>query len=299
MKISNAILLASSLAMGSLVSSEDLCEEPVSYDNECIVVDDYCCPRFYWEPHIAYRGGDGRSYDWGYQSLGFFTAFSSNLYDSYFFLDVRANRIDNGRFGSNLGLGWRSFYCDFAEMIGINAYWDVRRRLGFNYQQIGVGLELFSSILDVRMNGYIPVGSRKALQNTDFFDLGGGNFTIRRQYQVAMWGLDIEVAKCFNICDCLYLDIGAGPYFYDTSKTRACQSGIIGGMGRVSLQLYDYVNLEFFITHDCLFGTKPQGEITISIPFSCIDKCWRCLFPKVRRNPVIITNRACQFLSNF
>ncbi len=119
---------------------------------------------FPFYPVLEWRIGSGRSYSRGYQAIRGFLAAYNTAYLSYPFLDIRAHRVDKGRLATNLGFGWRVFSPCFDQMFGLNIFHDYRRvRNHGNFQQIGLGGEIFVRCWQMRINGYIPIGRKKNL----------------------------------------------------------------------------------------------------------------------------------------
>ena len=103
--------------------------------------------------------------------LGGFYAPQCQWQEFYPIFDVRVHRIDDGRVASNVGIGLRRQFCD--AIMGVNAYYDFRDTRLADYHQLGVGGELFTPYLDLRVNGYYPIGPRRRHHSTVFPFLGG------------------------------------------------------------------------------------------------------------------------------
>lgn len=251
---------------------------------------------FFFIPSIHYRGGDGRSYSEGYESVEAFLGKFGSSYHDYLFFDFNFHRVDQGRFAANYALGLRSFNCDYDKMIGAYVSYDTRRLLRHTLNQIGVGVELLSTCWDIRANGYIPIAKKSVFQDSTPFNYPGGFSTLRKQYKTSAWGLDVEIGRYFFCnCNCFNLYLGVGPYFYGSE----CCNSLVGGMGRAEVVLCENIFLRYYITYDRIFHSKSQGEIALYIPFSSCCGWWHCLFPPLYRNEIILVEKTCRFESNF
>ncbi len=297
------ILLGAVAAWNATPLVADYVYEP-EYDciDECTSLCDPCsavpCGQLYL-PFFVGRGGDGRSYDNGFVGGGFMVVQPLPTLANYMFLDVQLQSVDDGNFAGNFGVGWRAFLDSCGSMVGVNVFYDNRRELGHTFNQIGLGGELFTPYVDFRMNGYIPVGDKSAFESRERFDLTDTFFADRFRFQTAMWGVDLELGRSFYFCNSLCVYLAAGPYFFDTSGSSICADGIVGGMGRATLTFCESLQLDFLITYDRIFRTKPQGQVYWTLPFCCLPKCIYNCIPRVFRNPIIITTDTCKFEKNF
>lgn len=258
---------------------------------------DYCLPPSQWSlffiPSLQIRGGDGRSYHRGYQSIETFFALTNPSRHHYFFFDSAFHRVDQGRFAANYLMGTRSFSPNFSKMVGAYVSYDTRRLLKETLHQIGLGAELFHECWDLRINGYIPFKKKSAFVDQRIFFYSDGFFIERRQYEKALWGLDVEIGKTIFSSCCLDFYVAIGPYFYGSH----CCTNLVGGMGRAVINVGRNLSFRFFMTYDRIFQAKTQGEVALYLPFCC--KWWRCLFPPLYRNPIILTDRCCSWQKNY
>lgn len=243
-------------------------------------------------PSVFDRVGGGRGYRYGYQTAALYMAPFREW--GFPFLDLRLHRVDTRGSAFNAGLGFRR-WVDRESAWGANIYYDFRHAFRTNLHQIGFGLEYFGKYFDMRTNGYLPVGARRALLETHTTRYLGGYFAKAKEYQAALWGVDAEIGKWVYCSSCVDLYAAGGPYFYDT--TGRC-SGLMGGMGRVALWFFQNFMLGLYVSYDNVFHTKVQGEIGISIPFP-LCAANRCLFPRVVRNEILITEPVCCWKTNF
>ncbi|MCH9626759.1 MAG: hypothetical protein S4CHLAM2_03870 [Chlamydiales bacterium] len=247
-------------------------------------------------PSVGYTGGRGISYNGGYASAEGFLALYHEQLQCYPFLDFQFNRISNGRQTYNVGVGWRTLTSNRQEMLGINLYYDGRKAFNDYLQQMSVGVEFLGRCLDLRANGYWPIGDKRALVETTVFEYPGDFIAIRDEFRGARWGFDLEVGRCLFSCGCLSFYGAVGPYFYGA---KCCES-LVGAMGRVETWICNQFRLEGVIYHDRIYGTNLQGALYLYLPFPlCLRKCWLCLFPPVQRNPIPVLERFCDFETNF
>jgi hypothetical protein len=287
-------------------NSYNCCSDPCCSDFACALpacqedccCDDPCYPNggFYeFIPSLLYRGGSGRGYRNGYGTLALFLAQYDCCSKSYPFVDLRCHRIaDGGRDAANVGLGFRKFSCDWGQMVGANVYYDYRSFRHGHFHQAGLGLELLGPCWDVRANGYLPFGKKRSLTSTSVYDYPGGYVVIANEYHIGLWGVDFEVGKTLFCNRIANVYAAAGPYFYG----RTSIGNVIGGMGRVEAAFSRYLTARLYVTYDQLFKTKVQGEVMLSLPLCC-HRCWECLFMRVERNEIIVTDRNCCYETNY
>ncbi|MCB1180715.1 MAG: inverse autotransporter beta domain-containing protein [Chlamydiia bacterium] len=261
----------------------------------------YCdsdSPIFMAIPTIAYRGGPGRSYNNGYESLDLFMATLFPCSRSYPFLDLDFHRVGNANFAGNFGIGWRKFSSNYNKMFGANIYYDMRRQRDETLQQIGFGVELWGDCWDVRVNGYIPIGKNRLFVDSDTFEFNDPYETTRNDFIGGLWGADAEIGTWLCRTCCYDFYVAAGPYFYQSQGCCPCNS-FLGGMGRAALILCDYLTVGLSVTYDHIYRTRVQGDVALSIPLPCATSCWRYIFDPVYRNRIIVTEKLSCWVSNF
>jgi hypothetical protein len=270
--------------------------QPIDPQVDYCIYEDCCDPSLFSQlvfiPSIEYRGGDGRGYCEGYETLGAFFALYNPECKTFPFLDLRAHRVGEGRAAGNVGLGVRTYLCDFFEIAGANIYYDVRRLNHHTFNQLGLGFELLGNCFDVRANGYFPLGKRKSLIGTTFFDYPGGYSARRKENIESLYGADLEIGRYLFCSPCVQFYGGIGPYVL---SSLGCRGTFAGALGRVGI-FAGCLSLQMYVTYDQYYETKVQGEIRLRIPFSCNPCnlcCWDYLFQPVYRNDIIVTDRIC------
>lgn len=249
-------------------------------------------------PSFHVRGGAGRSYQQGYQAVeGFLSQFNPSTGNSTY-LDVDLLRVGDGRLALNSALGFRHFSPNYRNMIGAYIGYDYRNSHRHNFSQVGLGMEWLTGSFQLRLNGYIPFSNKNVLLDTTTLNYTPPYFAFGNHYLSPMWGVDFEAGKIlFARSNRFKLYAGIGPYYYASRGFDG--TTIFGGMGRITASLWRYLNLNFYITYDRDFRFKPQGEISLYIPFSTFCNRWRCIFTPLYRNRVIITQEYCCWKTNF
>ena len=266
---------------------------------------------------IQYTAGKGIGYPTGYTSAGLFYAPPFLRCDRLQpFVDVRVHILDNARRAVNAGLGARYLLPSFNQVIGLNVYYDFReaKRVRHDFNQIGVGFEMFGCLFDFTANGYFPVGEKTRKGCKHVYDFPGGFHSTCREQQTALTGGDFEFLTslcrwdCYFPClDCCCFDpyVGLGGYFYDGD---CCKCRDVNGVrARGGIGLCDWLNLEVRVTHDSVFKTLVQGIFTLSYPLCipasncCETTCcydYRYLRP-VERQEIIPVENSCRFKANW
>jgi len=228
------------------------------------------------EIQISHIEGPGIGYDKGYTSLELFlTSYKPWIRNFFPFLDLRGHVFNDGKLASNLGIGTRAFINDYCHSLGANLYYDYRRGARRNYQQIGGGIEFLTPFLEFRVNGYCPIGAQVShAYDLSFDQFIGNNFLVNRKYEYSLAGVDSEAGWHFKRWGQIDLFFGLGPYYFKGK----IDTGFVGGKGRLVARLGEYVSLEGSYSYDSVFRSRPQGQISISIPFgprSCLseNKC--------------------------
>jgi len=242
-----------------------------------------CMPDI--EPHqinVRHTEHKGIGYNRGYTTLeGLFT-FSRDKYIP--FLDLRGHVFDDGRLAANAGIGTRYVLDPSKSMVGINTYYDYRNLKHAHFNQWGVGLEGFYGRWELRLNGYLPVGTKRVvsdhhLNGITFKKFQGNNLWINENYTdkviAAKKGGDLEIGvhpfKIMRDYDCL---IAAGPYYFGGEGASGW-----GGKVRLKVEFAKYLFVELADSYDKVFHNRFQGTLMLSLPFGG-KKC----YPKKTRN---------------
>ncbi len=210
---------------------------------------------------IRNREAAGVGYSRGYTSLDYFLMTEGSV---EFLLDLRGHVFNNGQGAGNAGLGFRCPIKDEKYLIGANAFYDIRQSKGLLANQVGVGFEWLGKYVDFRTNGYLPVGKKKDLDTKEFKTFSGTGVFIKRKLKSALPCIEAEVGT--PLPNPFYFAIG-GYYLFKQSESSLAVGNAFGVKARAEVDIGRYVSLGFAITYDHIFKTRPQGYISINIPF--------------------------------
>ncbi len=228
------------------------------------------CSLYAVESRIEIRNREaaGVGYSTGYSSLDYFLMTEHSV---EFLLDARGHIFNNGQGAGNVGLGFRCPVNDEKYLVGANAFYDIRQSKGLLANQVGAGFEWLGKYVDFRTNGYIPVGKQKHLDTKEFKSFSGTSVFIKRKLKAALPCIDAEVGT--PLPNPFYFAIG-GYYLFKQSESSLAVGNAFGARARAEVDIGRYVTLGFAITYDHIFKTRPQGYISINIPFEK-KKCRR------------------------
>jgi len=246
-----AILIAICLSPAVLVSKEEL---SLSQEN---------CGLSPSPIRIAtrYTIGRGVGYSEGYTTFEGFFAPPPLLDKSWIpFLDARGHVFNNGKFAVNAGLGIR--YLN-SRVWGINAYYDYRNTVHQHYNQVSLGLESLGITWDFRINGYLPVGTKRSpIYDVQFDSFQGNELFVSLKHEFAMKGANAEVGAHITKRENAQLYAALGPYYFQNEGKRSW-----GGEGRLVFEAYKHVRLQVNGSYDSLFKGIIQGEVGIFFAF--------------------------------
>ncbi|GIT28119.1 MAG: hypothetical protein Ct9H300mP1_01650 [Planctomycetaceae bacterium] len=118
--------------------------------------------------------------DGGDTSFNLFWPFEANGDDRFMFLDVRALISDQGRGGTSLGMGYRSYNQQLDRIFGLSGWWDSDDSHHRTYQQAGASFESLGQFFDFRVNGYFPLSNEHhtVYDSTDLSNPYFGGFNL-------------------------------------------------------------------------------------------------------------------------
>lgn len=223
------------------------------------------------------------------------------------FIDIRLHRFSNNNFAANAGLGARYLFENYRTIMGANIYYDYERTRFHHFNQIGIGFELFRDRWRFRINGYIPVGSKKGPSGHPcIFNHFNGNFiAIKQLFETNFKGIDCELERVLinSQKHFLRLSLGIGPYYY--FPETHCRTQVLGGRICVRADFLNWFNFIFLVSNDSVFDTRIQAQIGITIPFwrnpdkyDCKGVC-ASLFQPVRRTETIVRGSYCRWKWNW
>ena len=221
-----------------------------------------------------HREQEGVGYDAGYTTLEAFL--TPNWICSFQpYADIRGHVMNNGKFATNIGFGIRGAPIEEL-VIGGNFFFDYREVSSMPSYQLGSGLELLSSYVDFRLNGYLPVGHKDHTSKVRFSRFEGNNIILKQRAKASLASIYAEVGGWIpKLPDDFQLYIAAGPYYLGSRHItmvnhrthRTIKIGNTwGGKYRVAARIFEYFDAGIELTHDSLFHTRVQGYIGISLP---------------------------------
>ncbi len=217
---------------------------------------------------LLHRAGDGVGYSKGYSTAAVFLTPNWNR-NFQPFLNVQGHIFNNGKWATNLGIGSRWRVGESPWVLGGNFYYDWRQITNaFSPHQMGVGAEVLNPYLDLRVNGYIPIGTTSKAQQGVFDTFSGHNVFCTNDAFAALSTIQAEVGSYlpgwFRYFD-MYAAIG--PYYlFERNVAGVTLGNALGVKARLSAKLYDGIEAGFDITYDDIFNTRPQGYIALSLP---------------------------------
>ncbi len=210
---------------------------------------------------VRHRESGGIGYNKGYSTVDYTVSHIGEL--SQFLLNARGHLFNDARFASNLGVGARRAIYGGKYLLGGNFYYDFRESKHLHTNQVGGGLEFLSQCVDVRMNGYLPVGDDVDYKTEHFLKFQGNQILEKQKLIAALPAIDLEVGG--PIKPWIYL--GGGPYYLFGRDVRGHQLGnAVGGKAHCDIDVHRYVSLGASISYDKIFNTKVQGYLAINIP---------------------------------
>jgi trimeric autotransporter adhesin len=190
--------------------------------------------------------------------------------------------LDNGaNLGANLLLGFRRYVPNQDRIWGAYVAYDQRTTEHSSFNQIGLGLESLGAI-DVRVNGYIPVGQTRNNYATNLFDTGTriNNDSLRfqgnrllydtfrqqienRYYEAAMAGFDAEVGGKLLALGQFGSLRGYGGFYY---LTAVGSESVLGWRARLEAKPTDYLTFGLGVQGDGIFGTRAFVSVGATFP---------------------------------
>lgn len=229
----------------------------------------------------------------GQLSLGTMKLFQGT--DGMSFIDGQVTMNDESNVGYNLGIGYRwmtlpifPFSPDAQKIAGVSLWSDgLSKGDGTFFPQIGGSLELLGEHLDLRANGYLPLGEET--QTRDFFQTGvltySGNNLATQLQGVADTSLTVgEIELAGRIANYDAWVFGGG-YGFDGGAFN-------GGGGKVGLRGYATPDLmvSVAIANDNEFDTNTLVNLTWFIGRTRAENCPRGELSDRFREPVIRNN---------
>ncbi|MBE7384097.1 MAG: right-handed parallel beta-helix repeat-containing protein [Leptolyngbya sp. SIO1E4] len=185
-------------------------------------------------------------------------------------------RLDNeGDLSGTMLFGYRRYAANSNQVWGGYIGYDGRATDDNYFNQLGVGVEMLGDV-EVRLNGYLPIGNSRQLAdssststggntvtesiftgNSLLLAMGGGTTTTVREFEAAVGGVDLEVGTRLFDWEGGDLRGYAGVYYQDPAGA----SGVIGGRARLAARATRNINVGLALSSDGLFGTNVSFQI--------------------------------------
>lgn len=254
-----SLLAAPATYKKQMAAAPSTSSRPISAANTPCIDENLC------RAELRYRDPRGVGYNTGYTTLELFLT-PNWQHDVQPFVDLRGHVFNDGKWAANAGLGARTPIKQ--GILGVNAYYDFRDASGISPNQVGVGLEGLSQWADIRINGSYPFSSKTNVSAPCFGGFSGNDAVADQEITAALPRIYGEVGApvgwVFGEVD-LYVGLGSY-YLFSRDIEEETLGNAWGGKARISLKPYDALRLEGEITWDRIYGTRPQGAITVSLP---------------------------------
>lgn len=235
---------------------------------------------------MRHRESNGVGYNQGYSTLDYYLTSQWDRLEML--LNLRGHLFNDAKAAGNGGLGFRYSLNDDTSRLGANFYYDFRDAHHFVAQQVGSGLEWISKTVDVRVNGYVPVGKQRNFRDHRFQGFSGNQVLIRQKFTGALPCIEGEVGT--SLANPFYFAVGSYYLFQETSHSMHIGNAW-GWKARFDVDIRDYFTMGALVTHDRIFHTRIQGYVSLNIPLGPWKsmKDGSCKFEKRRiiRNEII------------
>lgn len=164
------------------------------------------------------------------------------------FIDAKAYIFNDHKWAANGGIGYR-VRTSYNTVAGLNIYYDYRRgECEASFNQVGVGIEWLSDIVDVQINGYLPVGKSKKWH--------------KKCFEFSYSGFDASIGTALYSYRGFNLYALAGTYYF----SQVHQPQFWGGFGAIELDWRSLINFQVRFSNDRIYSKNAQGIFTLSIP---------------------------------
>lgn len=227
---------------------------------------------------IRHRESQGVGYNQGYSSVDYFL--SAQGEKDQFFFDLRGHVFNDAKVAGNLGAGWRHSLWNDSSRVGMQIFYDFRDYSHFFVHQIGGGLEWLFQTVDVRLNGYLPVGKNENFHNKRFCGFVGNQVIVKQRFSAALPCLEGEIGT--PLAKPFYFAVGS--YYLFQESSHSLKTGkALGAKARFDVDLGYCCSLGALATYDHIFHTRVQGVFSITIPLGPKKKK-----PVSRKKPVVV-----------
>ncbi len=184
------------------------------------------------------------------------------------FADTRFFMSDDGYFGGNVGVGYRYLLPGETQFLGASLWYDVDDTTSEIFQQLGISLEVCTTLWDVRSNLYFPTGDcgkdyNIALRDQQF----AGNqitYTSVRHHGQAMKGFDLELSLPWptGFARAHNFNITPGTYMFFGDNVEE----IYGYKVRAEGNITSNIAMQVEMTDDDTFGTTVMLGVEFVLP---------------------------------
>jgi hypothetical protein len=185
--------------------------------------------------------------------------------NSLWFSDLRVYSTNDLLIGGNAGLGYRYYSPMLDRVFGISGWYDADNTRELYFEQVGLSLETYSYLLDLRANFYLPVGEKEQQESLEFVN-GSTRFSgdrllydmVRSTY-FSMKGADYELGVPIptEFGKQHGLRIYGGGYVYQDEE----ENEIHGWSGRAQINVFAGLDAHVQVTHDDYFETRVFGGV--------------------------------------
>ncbi|MBP7074286.1 MAG: hypothetical protein KBA81_02760 [Rhabdochlamydiaceae bacterium] len=219
------------------------------------------CAEIHSATTVRHRESQGVGYNQGYSTLDYYLTSQHDKLE--FLFNLRGHIFNDAKAAGNGGIAFRYSLKEDTSRIGANLYYDVRDSKHFIAQQIAGGLEWISKKIDVRMNGYLPVGKERSFSEHKFQGFTGNQVLVRRKLSGALPCMEGEVGT--SLAKPFYF--AAGTYYLFSDESHDLHLGKAWGWkARFDVEMGHYFSIGMLDTHDHIFNTRVQGYLGLNIP---------------------------------
>ena len=176
------------------------------------------------------------------------------------FLQANGTVSEGSVYGANVGFVTR--YQDMASywFFGSSLWYDYESNPDQDLHQVGVGFEALSRFIEVRVNGYVPVGTTSRSESVDP-QLQGMNMLLGYD-NFSLAGADIEGGlRPFEQPELWFF---LGYYFYTDQDDILDKDPLEGLRGRIELRPNRNLTLGVTVSHDDVYDTQVFGSATFA-----------------------------------
>ena len=192
----------------------------------------------------------------GVGSIGGFIPLTQEAGENLTFLEGGV-QLDNGaNVGTKVELGYRQLNEEQSNILGAHVGYALRNTDDNTFNQISAGVESLGKVVDVRLDGFLPVGDSKQSVGSADETLQGVSFVgndllldvqSSQKTESAMAGADLDVA--FQVAE--KVKFHTGTYFLTGNDEST-----VGVRGGVTAKPTDSTIMGLAVQHDGLFGTN-------------------------------------------